>query len=353
MPRLFVSKCSSLLDKHAEFRASVPDFPERALVHLKVDTASGCATSGIAIASGFSIMDVRRILCPTDFSETSAHAVEQAITIAGYYNAGITGLHVVQPIEPSAETLSLESLRQETAAFFRCAAPAHVPVDVRIEVGFPARHIIECASRLPADLIVIGTHGTGGFEHLVVGSVTEKVLRKASCPVLTVPPRAHGQSRRPFRRVLCAVDFSDVSRASVLFGSSLARESGAGLTLLHVLEWPWHEPPAPPLDQLPPEQAFALATFRRDAEERARARLESMASAADPRSTVGVEIASGKPYERILEAAHTGNVDLIVIGVNGRSALSLAVLGSTANQIIRAASCPVLTLHQRDVERSK
>jgi nucleotide-binding universal stress UspA family protein len=291
-------------------------------------------------------MELERILCPTDFSDASAHAVEQAVVIGGYYKSGITALHVVQPVEPSLETLSVENLKQETAAFVGGAVAAGLAVDVRVETGLPANHIVECASRLAAGLIVMGTHGSSGFEHLILGSVTEKVLRKAPCPVLTVPPRAHTESRLPLRRVLCAVDLSDASRAAARFAASMAQESGAGLTLLHVLEWPWHEPPAPPLDELPPEQAFALATFRRDAEERARMRLESMASAMGRPPDVDVRIASGKPYEQILEVARTGSADLIVIGVNQRNVLSLVVLGSTANHVIRAATCPVLTLHQ-------
>jgi nucleotide-binding universal stress UspA family protein len=64
------------------------------------------------------------------------------------------------------------------------------------------------------------------------------VLRKARCPVLTVPPRAQATSRLPFRRVLCAIDFSEASLGALQFAASLIQESGAALTLLHVLEWP-------------------------------------------------------------------------------------------------------------------
>jgi nucleotide-binding universal stress UspA family protein len=85
-------------------------------------------------------------------------------------------------------------------------------------------------------LIVMGTHGTSGFQHLVLGSVTERVLRKAACPVLTVPPRAHATSRIPFSRLLCAIDFSESSLVALQFALSLAEESDARLTMLHVLE---------------------------------------------------------------------------------------------------------------------
>jgi nucleotide-binding universal stress UspA family protein len=303
------------------------------------------ASAGISIALLVGEMNIKRILCPTDFSETSAHAVDQAVTIAGYYNAAVSGLHVVQSIEPSADIESLDRLRQDTTAFFDAATKAGLTMDVQVELGSPVHRILEYAARLPADLVVMGTHGSSGFEHLVLGSTTEKVLRKAPCPVLTVPPRLRSRSRLPFRQVLCATDFSDASTSAVRLALSLACESGACLTLLHVIEWPWHEPPQPSIEELPAEQGFALAMFRRESEERARRRLEALVPQSRPE--VRSAVVSGTPYEQILTAAATGNADLIVLGVGRRSALNLALLGSTANHVVRAAECPVLTLRER------
>ena len=228
---------------------------------------------------------------------------------------------------------------------FQDVTKAGIKLEVAVDVGSPVRHILDRADTLPADLVVMGTHGVSGFEHLVLGSVTEKVLRKAPCPVLTVPPLARCQSRLPFQRLLCATDFSDASASAVRFALSLACESGACLTLLHVLEWPWHEPPQPRIEDLPPEQGFALAMFRRDAETRARKQLESLVP--PPRSRVRLDVVSGTSYEQVLAAADRDKSDLIVLGVGRRSALNLTLLGSTANHVVRAAACPVLTLRDR------
>jgi nucleotide-binding universal stress UspA family protein len=217
-------------------------------------------------------------------------------------------------------------------------------LDVLVDVGQPARRILDRASTLPADLIVMGTHGAGGFEHLMLGSVTEKVVRQARCPVLTVPPHAKGGSPLPFTRLLCAVDFSDASLSAVKMALSLARESGACLTLLHVIEWPWHEPPPPAIDQLPAAQAAALAEFRRYSEESASKRLESLVPDLDSVSRVTTRLRSGKPHVQILEVAAEEHSDIIIIGVQGRNALDMALFGSTTNQVVRRASCPVLTL---------
>lgn len=299
-------------------------------------------------------MTLTRLLCPTDLSEASGHAAELAMVVAGYYKAGITALHVVSPIltvpgfatpvqDVLIEKSEVDRLRRAVAAQFGAPGGHAMPLDVSIEMGQPASRILERAVSLAADLIVMGTHGASGFEHLVLGSVTEKVLRKASCPVLTVPPAAQATSRLPFRHVLCAIDFSDSSLAALPLAVSLATESSAALTLLHVLEWPWEEPPPPAFEELPFEQGFALAEFRRYSEEGARKRLESLVPDSLPTSKVTTRLGNGKPHSQILQIAAQEQTDLIVIGVHGRNPVGMALFGSTTNQVVRRATCPVLT----------
>ena len=177
--------------------------------------------------------------------------------------------------------------------------------------------------------------------------MTEQVLRKATCPVLTVPPRAHVTSRLPFARVLCAVDFSEWSIAAVELASSLAQQSGAVLELAHVVEWPWDEPPPPIFADLPREQAVALFEFRRYLTTSATNRLESLVPAGTrDRCAMTTRISHGKPYVEILRVAADDNADLIVLGVHGRKLVDLAMFGSTTNQIVRRAACPVVTLRR-------
>jgi nucleotide-binding universal stress UspA family protein len=300
---------------------------------------------------------IDRILCPVDFSETSHHAVEQAVAIAGWYRARLTVCHVYTPIFMPVPGLpapsdrvpdgELHRVRHQATTFVQSAPSAGIDIDVIVDVGEPAALILERAARLPADLIVMGTHGASGFEHLLLGSVTEKVLRKAPCPVLTVPPRAHATSQFPFMRVLCAVDFSEWSRAALDLASSLAQESGASLDLMHVLEWPWEEPPPPVFAELPREQAAALLEFRRYLVTSATSRLESLVSKAmTDRCGVTVQVAHGKPYVEILRVAAGIGADLIVLGVHSRNAIDLTLFGSTTNQVVRRATCPVLTLRR-------
>jgi len=298
---------------------------------------------------------IRRILCPVDFSEASQHAIEHALALARWYGASISAFHVYSPMfmpvpglpppDDRVPDIELTRVRAETAARFEAARADGVGVDVLVEVGQPARHIIDLAISLPADVIVMGTHGASGFEHLLLGSVTEKVLRKAPCPVLTVPPRTQATSKLPFRRLLCAVDFSNSSLSGLELACSLARESGAALTILHVVEWPWQEPPPPLLGELPPDQAFALAEFRRRLEKSATERLKGLVpETVRAPCAIVPRVAHGKSYVEILRVAAEESADLIVMGVHGRNAADLMLFGSTTNQIVRRATCPVLTL---------
>jgi len=288
-------------------------------------------------------VNIERILCPVDFSETSQHAIDHALALGAWYGGRITALHTYDPTGRDDE---VERLRTAVAAEFRDHGSGDVPVDILVQAGDPVQPILDCAASLPADLIVMGTHGLRGFEHLVLGSITEKVLRRARCPVFTVPPRAYTAAVLPFKHVLCAVDFSPASDRALRFAFSIADETSAGLTLLHVLEWPWHEPPAPAFDELPPEQATQLFNFRTAREAAALERLTASIPHVVRDDCLPVpQCAHGKPYVEILRVAAEAHADLIVVGAHGgRHPLGLSVLGSTTNQVVRQARCPVLTV---------
>jgi nucleotide-binding universal stress UspA family protein len=288
-------------------------------------------------------MNVARILCPVDFSDASQHAIEHALMLAKWYHAPITALHAYGSHRPSDEEVA--GLRTAAAAKFRPAAADDGPVEILVQAGDPVTSILDAAISLPADVIVMGTHGLGGFQHLVLGSVAEKVVRRAGCPVFTVPPRAQSTSALPFARVLCAVDFSPSSDRALHDAASLAKEASATLTLVHVLEWPWPEPPAPHFDELPPDQRAQLIAFRQQRVASAHERLESLVPAEIRGSGRGaVRVVHGKAYVEIMRLASDEKADLIVMGVHSRSTVGLSLLGSTANQVVRHATCPVLTI---------
>jgi nucleotide-binding universal stress UspA family protein len=158
------------------------------------------------------MIPITRLLCPIDFSDASRHALEHAVVLAQWYDAAIIGVHVFNPAYAPVGAIDLPddggtvfanpaASRRLQGQMAEAVAPARatgVPVETCIEEGPPAQQILSGVARHRADLIVMGTHGATGFERLMLGSVTEKVVRKAGCPVLTVPPRAHATSHLPF-----------------------------------------------------------------------------------------------------------------------------------------------------------
>jgi nucleotide-binding universal stress UspA family protein len=296
-----------------------------------------------------SMIDIRRVLCPIDFSPASRHALEHAVVVAKWYDAPITALHAIQsaimvppPIFLTAASIppgdaERQAAEKELRTWLEPAGRAGVKTDLFIDEGHPVARILDRAGSLPADLIVMGTHGVGGFDRFVLGSVTERILRKAACPVLTVPPAVHTTAKLPYTRLLCAVDFSDSSLAALRFAFSLAQESDAHLTILHVFEWPAEDEVLVTTLDVP--------EYRRLVEKDARGRLDALVT-----DDVKVwckpvtRITHGKPYRRILELAESDRADLIVMGVRGRNPVDLALFGSTVNHVVRRATCPVLTI---------
>ena len=296
----------------------------------------------------------RHVLCPVDISTGSLNALALAGAIARTYGARVTALHVQPLAMPGPETPSVgfdaparprefEAVRQLTAAA-RDIVGTTVDLDVAVTAGEPVHSILDCANTQSTELIVMGTHGTSGFQRLLLGSVTEKVLRKASCAVLTVPPGAYVPTQAPFTRLLAAVDFSNCSLRAAAFAAAVAIAWDATLTLLHVIEWPWHEVPETALQGVPPTQAQAVVEYRRYLETSARERLEALAASAMPGNAVDTRVSFGRSYREIRDVAREEVADLIVLGVRGRGSLDLAFFGSTASHVVRSAPCPVLTI---------
>lgn len=286
------------------------------------------------------MVDIQRILCPTDFSAHARRSLDAAIVLARWYQAEITVLHVL-PAGADADRAAAEpdpGLRDELCSFAEVSIAQGIPTHVSLRVGGPVEEILAKAGE--SSLVVIGTHGCGGFERWVLGSVSDKVLRKAPCPVLSVPHRPEDAERPPhlFRNILCAVDFSATSLKALDYAVSLTREADGRLTLLHVVEGlPDHEPRI--------NLHFNVAEYRlyvlRDARERLGRLLPEEARAWCEAATT---IASGKAYREILRGAREMAADLIVLGVHGWGAMDPQLFGATAHHVVREAACPVLTI---------
>jgi nucleotide-binding universal stress UspA family protein len=148
---------------------------------------------------------IHRILAATDFSEYSKDAVDMAVSFAQQFGADLYLIHVFEPsyFSPGGVLLSvlpgevhgwIRSVREEESEKLSALAEKIRGEAGRVEtlfkIGMPHEEIVNAAEAIPADLIVLGTHGRSGAAHLLLGSVAERVARKAVCPVLTVKPKS-------------------------------------------------------------------------------------------------------------------------------------------------------------------
>jgi len=265
---------------------------------------------------------VTEILFPSDLSPESDRAFEHARFLARWLGARITLFHAVEMPRHHPEGLweRAEEIQERAAA----AARAHLEklagsVDGATRVAIdptPSAHraLVAFTEREPIDLAVMATHGREGLAHLLLGSVTEKVVQHGRCSVLCIREPEHGV-HIPYRRVLVPTDLSEASRRPFPLAERLARQFETEILTLHVAA----EPPPPPKQRL----VEALAGH-----------FEGLA--------VHHRVETGRPWKRIVEAAERKRVDLIAMSTDGHHGLADALVGSTTERVVRHAPCPVL-----------
>jgi len=156
------------------------------------------AATRIAVKSP---LKLKRILVPIDFSDCSKKALQYALPLAKQHGAALTLLYVVPPACGAGECGGIDcvqleaSMREggekELAKLAVDEVRAEASAETLVRVGSPAREIIEAARSLPADLVVISTHGRTGLKHVLLGSVAEHIVQRAPCPVFVVREREH------------------------------------------------------------------------------------------------------------------------------------------------------------------
>jgi nucleotide-binding universal stress UspA family protein len=301
------------------------------------------------------MIELRNVLCPVDFSDVSRRALDHAIAIAGWFGSHLTVVHVyhvpltavalgsgMAPVPTEGVVLSpidRAELLHELSAFMPVDRVAKIPLELTVAEGDPATEIL--AHARSADMLVMGTHGRSGLEHLVLGSTTEKLVGHAVCPLLTIPrdvADATPAAPAPFHRIVAAIDFSEASLRALRFAVSLAEEADAHLTLLHVADIPkelaqWAETSA--------EGRHYVEQWKEHAYSRLRALVPDEARAY---CHVEERVEAGPAAREILRAARDSGAGLVVIGAHGHGVVNRMFVGSTAQHIVQQATCPVLTI---------
>ena len=299
-------------------------------------------------------MEIKRILLPTDFSDTAAKALKQALFLTAMFNAELVVLHARVLYEDDAAQLpkELARLHDEEEEMERAIlnymkectkGKDHLTIKHELIRGYSAPSaILGYLNNNPFDLVVIGTHGRTGLEHFLIGSVAEKVVRYAPCPVLTISRKAEAETE--FKTILVPFDFSEHARLALKNALEWAALFEAKLHLLYVIEKDVH----PALYSWGMKSVLDIVP---DIKVKAEAKMDSILKELHVPQNISVEkrIVEGVPHKEIAKVADQLSVDLVVIATHGLVGLDRFLLGSTTERLIRSLNRPILTLKQRKV----
>jgi nucleotide-binding universal stress UspA family protein len=283
------------------------------------------------------MLNICTILHPTDFSTQSEAALSVAGSLAGAVKAGLLVLHVYpNPVSHGEVTArrqpnGFHELLWQDLEKIKPSDP-NVRVDHRLEEGDAGIQILRVAQEVPCGLIVMGTHGRTGLGRLLMGSVAEKVLRSAPCAVVTAKTPDSSGSPMKFQTILFPTDFSESSQYALDLAFALARDLKARLLVLHVAA------PPPFVTYGEFEKVMQQSSgYRRELEEKLR-------QCEKPDCNAEFHLKEGEPAAEILHFAEEVHGDMIVMGTHGRTGLGRLLLGSVAENVLRKAACPVLTV---------
>ena len=276
-------------------------------------------------------------------------AYQHALSLAEHYKAKLVALHAIELRKyPFADYAGCEA---DFAKFSRALCEGGevrlrefvnkhtwpgIHPHLLVQLGNASDSILSLVQSESVELIVMGTHGRRGFDRLVLGSTTDRVMRKAGCPVLVISKlpqewlNTNPETRPSHRlnRILYCTDFSEHSEGALQNAISAAAEYDAELTLLHVIE---RIPSSTKKDEV-------IAACAKE--------LDKMISP-EVRKKVNVKtlVKAGKPYAEVVQHALEAQTDMIVLAARGAEALDRAVFGSTSYRVIQLGPCPVLVVH--------
>lgn len=290
------------------------------------------------------------VLAVTDFSAPARHAADRAARLARETHSPLTLMHVLQG--NSLQTLrqwlgsdnTLEAQLHEDAQRQLLALAAdleahrHVKPEVLNASGSVTDEIIQAADRMDAGLLVLGARGTGFLRRMVLGSTSERLLRRTKRPLLVVRQTPH----EPYRRVLVALDFSPWSAHAIALARRVAPH--AKLLLFNAYQVPFEEKL-----RFAGVDTATIDLYRRHAQAEAQQRVQALArsSGLTPPEWEAC-VVEGDASLRLLELEQEHGCDLVVLGKHGQSVTEDLLLGSVSKHVLAEGGCDVLvsTAHE-------
>lgn len=306
-------------------------------------------------------IEIKNIVCATDLSDFSDNTIRYGIALARVFEARVQPCHIIYLpavtthygtiyIDPHQEQARLTAFVQDHLD--RLFKDAGVPWEPIISMGNPAEEILRISQNPDVDLIVTATHGRSGFQRLLLGSVTERLMRAVSCPLLIIghtEPDAGNLLSQPFKfqNILVGCDFSSDAALALDYGLRLAQEFESRIHLVHVVEPPVY------IDMVSSIYPSGLAQIE-DFKAQLRKKLEDLIPEdvshwCEPR----FEVLDGHAYAALPDYAQSNRIDLIVMGARGYGLVEKLLVGSTTDRVVRRAACPVLSVSQKTVPSSR
>jgi nucleotide-binding universal stress UspA family protein len=287
-------------------------------------------------------MKPKLILVPTDFSDASAHALRFAGRLAQHAGAGLRIIYAdcfVPPIDFAASAaveyaLSSDESADEAKKLLIRAAEENLPPSVhyqtRVIIDSPVAAIIDEARHCGADLLVMGTHGRTGFRRLVVGSVTESVMRGINIPMITVSPStATNRMAISLPRIVVPIDFTPECREAIRVATALADPKTSRIMCVRPSE---SDTPDVAVAEIERMQSFTP----QELVERCQYKL----------------LPGEHPAEQVVEFAKLVHADLIAVGAASSRSTAEVMRGTFAERILERSDCPVLVINEQAVLRT-
>jgi nucleotide-binding universal stress UspA family protein len=296
---------------------------------------------------------LKRILCATDFSDFSNHAIPYGIALAREFRAKLYVSHVIDLSSSAIYGEAVFALEEQQTRMTnyahkemsRLMGQETLDWEPLITVGNPANEIARLAADKQVDLAIAASHGRSGLKRVILGSVTERLMRTLPCPLWVVRSPELGFATAAsqaiqIKKLLVGCDFSPDSGLAFEYGLSLAQEFQAELHLAHVVEPPLYD------DLIKPSESGK--TFGQKLRKTVQEKLAAMVpEEARTWCNPVTALLAGQPHEELVKYAVVNGMDLIVLGVRGHSLVETLFVGSTTDRVLRNSPCPVLSVQPK------
>jgi len=294
---------------------------------------------------------LKNIMCLTDLSTYSNQTIDYGIALAKEFESRLYLCHVVDiPSMAFYAEAHIDPMEQQSRIISQAEVTLgdltrgeEIDWQPLITVGPTVSEISRLVVEKNIDLAISASHGRSGLKRLVLGSVTEELIRTISCPMLVMRgPEKSGMQLEPvqfhLKKIMVGCDFSSDSTLALRYALSLAQEFEAELHLVHVMEPTAYQNISKTITE-------AEKSYQNELRKLLGKKLDNLVPE-DARNWCFPKTAllDGRADEKIVEYAKQNQIDLISLGVRGHGLVETLFLGSTTDRVARQAPCPVLSV---------